>query len=241
MTLPGTGVGYQSSQRSGGRGCLKTFGMLWALVLGLAAIGFLVGGSVATGLAAAGLALVVGLLSRAPRDPALPSTPTDGGFVWAGTHYERRCPNPECAGAIRLTKSADVMSSSASPASVSCGFCGAHITLNGFNSSMWNKLWEEERRVEKERSAVEAAHRRSAMSVRFGDKIAEAIMARTPYVGATQEVIREMLGAPENVAIEKMRNGERVTWRYDELGSSGRYGTRVRFTSGLCDQWKLKD
>lgn len=150
-----------------------------------------------------------------------------------------KCPNPACDGfnVITVEKFYD--------GKLECGTCACNIVLNNgaaINEALQRRraelLREDEERRQRELNAQD--ERRRELESKFGADAAKAILARQPFTGATPDVIEAMFGKPESTVSESLKKGIRITWRYHEIGSSGRYSTRIRFTNGLCDQWKVE-
>lgn len=160
-------------------------------------------------------------------EQAAPAPPAQSAA--SGQPIGQKCPNPACPATFLVTQEHIY------EGSIQCAACGAVVALGGTFDPATE--WERDRR----RMAREREARRVTLAMRFGNAIAEAILDRKPFVGATQEIIEEMFGKPENIAREPLKKGPRVTWRYGEIGISGRYSTRIRFTNGLCDSWKVGD
>lgn len=245
--LPGTGLHHHTVSRQLGPGakprgllgCLGGLGLVAAVIFALL---LLLGApntpdpaaSSVSRVMAGGLLVLVAwrLLARfrharqlAPQDVAAKPLPSKV----SGYPTRRKCPNPACSAVLLVTQE------HVYDGQIACSTCGGVVEING----TFDPATEQERNYRRFVRARE--ERRAALAVRFGDKIAKAIVEREPFMGATQEVIEEMFGKPENVATETLKKGPRVTWRYGEIGISGRYSTRIRFTNGRCDSWKVGD
>lgn len=251
LSLRGTGLSMRSAtggrqSSSSGLGC-GVVGAIFVLgFLALLTIGALGGRS---GLIAVLLVVLVGSLvievrkrrNGTPRVPdetasvpgvqlapvvqTAPAVSPGTDLVWRDGYYERACPNPACNGKIRLTYHA------VREGATTCESCRATVNLNvNTQSPAWHRLYE-----------YDSDQKRIRILATYDEKTATAILRQEPFEGATQAIIREMFGEPENVVTEKLKKGMRVTWRYGQIGFSARYSTRIRFMSGLCDTWKVGD
>jgi hypothetical protein len=97
---------------------------------------------------------------------------------------------------------------------------------------------EERRRLQAgiEEQARQAAERLLTLSERFGQPNARRIVDKTPWQGATEEMIREMLGAPEDVSRRVYKTKTTETWKYGRDGK--RYNLQITMENGVCVGWK---
>jgi hypothetical protein len=97
---------------------------------------------------------------------------------------------------------------------------------------------EEQRRLQAvlEEQARQAGERLLALSERFGQPNARRIVDKTLWQGATEGMIREMLGAPEDVSRKVYKTKTTETWKYGREGRS--YHLQITMENGVCVGWK---
>jgi hypothetical protein len=77
----------------------------------------------------------------------------------------------------------------------------------------------------------------NSLVARFGEDAAHRVLARKLWQGATGEMVREMLGAPGDVARRVFKTKTTETWKYGALPRN-RYRLRVMFENDVCVGWE---
>jgi hypothetical protein len=95
------------------------------------------------------------------------------------------------------------------------------------------RLEEQERlRLEQERQ-----QRWEHLVSTYGEEAARLILEGKPWMGATQAMIVEMLGRPEDVSTKVTKAHKTETWKYDQIAAN-RYALRVTIEDGVCVGWE---
>jgi uncharacterized protein YecT (DUF1311 family) len=79
--------------------------------------------------------------------------------------------------------------------------------------------------------------RRRRLSSKYGEEIANMIMARQVWQGMTEEQLTESWGNPTDVGREVIRAKTRETWKYGQTGKN-RFSNRVYLENGIVIGWK---
>jgi len=83
------------------------------------------------------------------------------------------------------------------------------------------------------------AERRANLTARFGAETCSRILARQPWIGQTQEQLREALGKPVDIDEKVLKTKRREVWKYDQTGTN-RFNTRVTLENGIVTGWDRK-
>jgi hypothetical protein len=87
-------------------------------------------------------------------------------------------------------------------------------------------------------SAKAEAERIARIRERFGAD-ADRILAKTIWVGETEEQLRASLGEPLDVDQKVLKTKKREIWKYGSLGGN-RYSTRITLENGVVSGWDVK-
>jgi predicted nucleic acid-binding Zn-ribbon protein len=96
---------------------------------------------------------------------------------------------------------------------------------------------------EERREAQEAEQQRrfaeyvEGLKQRFGEQIAQLILAKTLWQGASGEVVREMFGEPADVATRVYKTKTTETWKFKPIDRR-KYALHVTMENGICVGWK---
>ena len=71
---------------------------------------------------------------------------------------------------------------------------------------------------------------------RFGEPVAERMVAGDPWQGATQEMTAIMFGPPVDTTTKVHKQLTAEVWKYGQTGKN-RYALRVEFENGVCVGW----
>jgi hypothetical protein len=99
---------------------------------------------------------------------------------------------------------------------------GAIIVLNNIR-----------RREEEKRRAAE----RQRLVDKYGDEIADRILAHTIWQGMTEEQLLESWGGPADKDYEIKKTTTKETWKYGQTGRN-RFSNRVYLENGVVIGWK---
>lgn len=77
------------------------------------------------------------------------------------------------------------------------------------------------------------------LSQRFGPDIAQRVMHGKLWVGATPEMVQEILGPPVDIDEKVLKTKTKHTWKYSPIGVN-RYQLRVSFENGSVVGWEDK-
>lgn len=83
------------------------------------------------------------------------------------------------------------------------------------------------------------AERRTEITERFGAENAERILGNQVWVGATEEMLRESIGAPADVDEKVLKTKTRHVFKYCSTGKN-RYALRVFLEDGVVTGWEGK-
>jgi Protein of unknown function (DUF4236) len=72
---------------------------------------------------------------------------------------------------------------------------------------------------------------------RFGEDAARQMVDGDPWQGATQDMVRVMYGAPDDVSTEVYKTRTSETWKYVPIAKN-RYTLRITFENGVCVGWQ---
>jgi hypothetical protein len=75
---------------------------------------------------------------------------------------------------------------------------------------------------------------------RFGEQIAQLIVSKTLWQGASGEIVREMFGEPAEVSTRVYKTKTAETWKFNRT-SGKKYALQVTIENGLCVGWKTND
>ncbi|WP_338312896.1 hypothetical protein [Bradyrhizobium sp. TM239] len=103
---------------------------------------------------------------------------------------------------------------------------GAIAVFN--NIQKRQRLMEEKRRAETERQRLIA---------KYGDDIAERILAHTIWQGMTEDQLIESWGPPADRDYEVRHAKTKETWKYGQVGRN-RFSSRVFIENGHVVGWK---
>lgn len=81
--------------------------------------------------------------------------------------------------------------------------------------------------------------RRDGLVARFGEEVTERILRQEVWIGATDEELRESIGAPDDVDERVMKRKTRHVYKYCETGKN-RYALRVTLEEGVVTGWEGK-
>jgi hypothetical protein len=85
-------------------------------------------------------------------------------------------------------------------------------------------------------TAYEAERRRASLTTRFGPEIAEAIMVRRFWVGATAEMLVEAIGHPADIDEKVLKTKTKHVYKYYPRGAR-RFGLKVMLENGVVVGW----
>jgi hypothetical protein len=71
---------------------------------------------------------------------------------------------------------------------------------------------------------------------RFGEQVAQLILAKTLWQGASGEIVREMYGDPAEVSTRVYKTKTTETWKFNPTGK--KYALQVTMENGTCVGWK---
>ncbi len=101
-----------------------------------------------------------------------------------------------------------------------------------------------EREVARDLAQVRAAEygrqqreHEQGLVARFGAENARRILAKELWQGATAEMIRLMLGVPDDTSTRVYKTKITETWKYRPLGKN-RYELKVKVENGVCVGWE---
>jgi hypothetical protein len=86
------------------------------------------------------------------------------------------------------------------------------------------------------RKRVRAA-RRADLATRYGEQLADLIMAQKICQGMTAEHVRESWGLPVDIDQNVLKTKIKETWKYQQTGK-GRFANRVFLEGGVVVGWK---
>lgn len=101
------------------------------------------------------------------------------------------------------------------------------------------KAQEEAQRAREEARKAREEKRKRKLTDRFGPDVAQRILSKEFWQGATHEMIAESLGAPLEIDEKVLKSKTKHVYKYNELGK-GRYALRVMFEDGICVGWEDK-
>jgi uncharacterized protein len=84
---------------------------------------------------------------------------------------------------------------------------------------------------------VQHRARRQQLAAKYGEQIADMIMAREVWQGMTEEQLVESRGAPVDRDYEIKKTKTKQTWKYGQTGKN-RFSFRVYLENGLVIGWK---
>lgn len=87
-------------------------------------------------------------------------------------------------------------------------------------------------------SAKAEEERKARIREQFGED-AERILAKTIWVGESQDQLRASLGDPLDVDQKVLKTKKREIWKYGSLGGN-RYSTRITLENGVVSGWDVK-
>lgn len=83
--------------------------------------------------------------------------------------------------------------------------------------------------------------RREYLINRFGDEeIADRIMNRDVWQGATDEMLQESLGKPVAIDEEVLKTKIKHTWKYNPTGKN-QYAIRINLENNVVVGWNVKE
>ncbi len=83
----------------------------------------------------------------------------------------------------------------------------------------------------------ELARRRQNLIVKYGEEVAERVLAGEVWQGMTDEQLVDSWGSPVEVGREIVRHKSKETWKYGQTGKN-RFSNRVYLENGLVIGWK---
>ncbi|MGY4368451.1 hypothetical protein ACVW1A_004516 [Bradyrhizobium sp. LB1.3] len=89
------------------------------------------------------------------------------------------------------------------------------------------------RREEERRRAAE----RQRLVAKYGDEIADRILARVVWQGMTEEQLLESRGHPADKDYEVRKSVSKETWKYGQTGKN-RFSNRIFLENGIVTGWK---
>jgi uncharacterized protein len=85
---------------------------------------------------------------------------------------------------------------------------------------------------------VRLAQERQRLVTKYGEEIAERIIAREVWQGMTDDQLIDSWGHPVDVGREITRTKVKETWKYQQIGKN-RFGKRVNLEDGIVVGWKI--
>jgi uncharacterized protein len=86
-------------------------------------------------------------------------------------------------------------------------------------------------------NSITRRERRQRLVAKYGEQVAEMIIARQFWKGMTEEQLVEALGNPVERDYEVLKTKTKETWKYGQTGKN-RFNNRIHLENGVVTGWK---